>query len=209
MIAAIDNSIPSYISGIRCWGAFCDALSVKEHFHARPDLVQRFVSLFQNVDTLRQYLKHLSWAHRFLHIPVTWHDATLDQMLRGSKKYSAKPKPRIALTSTVVARMIKCAIDQGDLQTATIMALSRLFMLRVPSECLPLTWQGAHSSVKDLGESLSIGLARRKNSSSRVTMTRRACAAHRVLTCVRCISYGAINRSHGMVACLTCPSRSS
>ena len=26
MIKAIDRSIPSYVSGIRCWGAFCDAL---------------------------------------------------------------------------------------------------------------------------------------------------------------------------------------
>ena len=38
MIQAIDRSIASYVSGIRCWAAFNDAVGNSDHFPATEDL---------------------------------------------------------------------------------------------------------------------------------------------------------------------------
>jgi hypothetical protein len=93
-------------------------------------------------------------------------------MLRGSKKYSEKAKPKVALTSAVVAKMIKSALAVKDVELATIMAISRLFMLRVPSECLPLAWASSHSSVRVEENKLSITLTKRKNNAHATTLIR-------------------------------------
>ena len=79
MIKAIGRSIPSYISGIRCWGAFCDAMGVHVHFPASSQMAARYVGMFGSFATITQYLKHLRWAHRFLHLDNCWETPTVKQ----------------------------------------------------------------------------------------------------------------------------------
>ena len=66
---AIEKSAAAYMSGLRCWAAFNDALGCVEHFPAKPEMVEQFVAMFESTATSQQYLKHLRWAHRFFHMP--------------------------------------------------------------------------------------------------------------------------------------------
>ena len=99
MVKAIEKSAAACMSGLRCWAAFNDALGCVEHFPAKPEMVEQFVAMFESTATLQQYLKHLRWALRFLHVPNAWDTDSLQQMLLGAKKMPGTRRPRIALTS--------------------------------------------------------------------------------------------------------------
>jgi hypothetical protein len=135
-------------------------------------MVQRFVGMFECTSTLKQYLKHLRWAHRFFHLRNDWDTDELHQMIRGAEKATPGRPQRLALTTKTVKKMSQLALAQADVETATLMALSRVFMLRVPSEGIPLQWSGSHSAIELLEASVKITLVKRKNSKGPVTLTR-------------------------------------
>ena len=58
---------------------------------------------------------------------------------------------------------------------AALMAVARQFLLRVPSEGIPLQWDGSHSNVALEPTRASITLYKRKNSRVPVTLTRECC----------------------------------
>ena len=62
MLASISKSGTTYISGIRCWAAFCDACKIEAHFPATETDVVRYTSIFSSAETMSTYLKHLRWA---------------------------------------------------------------------------------------------------------------------------------------------------
>ena len=68
MLASIKESIPSYVSGIRCWAAFNDNLGRSKHFPLTEDMAIKFVAIFNSASTYEQYLKHLRFAHRLLRL---------------------------------------------------------------------------------------------------------------------------------------------
>ena len=71
--------------------------------------------------------------------------------------------------------MIKEAIQSEDIQVAALMAIARQFLLRVPSEGLPLQWSGVHSQITLTATVAKIQLSKRKNSRGPVTLTRECC----------------------------------
>lgn len=178
MLAAIDRSLAAYASGIRCWAAFQDACNNQIHFPATESGVIRYAALFRSAGTLGTYLKQLRWAHRFLHMRNDWHTDVVRQVGRGRRKLSALPRTKLALQSTAVQKLVAQAEAAGDQEQAAILAVSRLFLLRVPSECLPLQIQGEHSEVQVDGEELVITLSRRKPS-RRPSVLRRSCCCSR------------------------------
>ena len=177
MIRAIDRSLSTYVSGIRCWAAFNDAMGVQIHFPATEDLVLKYASVFANHDTMLQYLKHLRWAHRFLRMPCSWDTPSVRQAVRGLRKNMTAPRPKVALTSETVLKLIRLAEMQGEQEVAALMAISRLFLLRVPSEGVPLEWDGQHSKVTVSGDTATILLTRRKNSAVPTEMVRQCCCS--------------------------------
>ena len=86
-------------------------------------------------------------------------------------------KEKLALNSRVVAKLVGFAIQDGEREVAAPMAIGRLFLLRIPSEGIPLEWSGAHSSVQFSDTSATITLARRKNSKCPVELTRECCCS--------------------------------
>ena len=175
MIAAIAASLSAYSSGIKCWAAFCDAMNWKVHFPATEDSVVQYASIFNSPETFEQYKKHLRWAHRCLRLPTTWDADTVKQVQRGLAKVRFKPKIKIALIGKHVKAMVNLAVKDQDYEVATLMAVSRAFMLRVPSEGIPMTWKGENSSVDLTQDSVTLSLAKRKNSRTATTMTRKCC----------------------------------
>ena len=129
--------------------------------------------MFGSHATLNQYLKHLRWAHRFLHYQNMWETPAVKQAVSGIRKSGIGPRRKLALLSRQVARIVKTAMGHGDEQVAALAAISRLFLMRVPSEVIPLQWDGEHSKIQLVGNSALITLMRRKNLSTPSVLERR------------------------------------
>ena len=125
MISSIGKSASTYISGLRCWAAFCDASSYECHFPATEDRVLRYCCMFASSATLNTYLKHLRWAHRFLRLNCDWDTDVVSQTRRGAQKSGAPPKPKLALQAADVKKLIARAINVGDHEQAAILAVAR------------------------------------------------------------------------------------
>jgi hypothetical protein len=97
------------------------------------------------------------------------------QVLRGRSKAEAPPKPKLALQASQVAGLIKKAEEIGDIEMACLIAVSRLYLLRVPSEGIPLSWNGQHSSVQVDGGLATITLTRRKPNRRPSVLVRHCC----------------------------------
>ena len=198
IMQAISRSLPAYGSGVRCWAAFCDAVGVRVHFPATERLVIRYASIFTCAETYQQYLKHLRWAHRFLHMECTWYTDTVKQVPRGAASAAAAKAPKVALVSRQVRDMVGIAMKSGELEIAALLAISRMFLLRVPSEGIPLTWSSSHSTVDVSEHKATIRLSSRKNSRVPVVLSRtcvcassgrRLCAVHWLWDLRQCSSH--------------------
>ena len=144
-----------------------------------------FTSIFTNGDTLGQYVKHVKWAHRFFNLDTTqWCTPALKQVIAGVKKVTPQASPKPALKRREMKGMVKEALRQGEIEVAAIMAIARHFLMRVPSEAIPLEWAGSHSTVVLTDTQCSITLMRRKNRSKPTTLTRHCiCAESGKLLC--------------------------
>lgn len=194
MLAAISDSLASYASGIRCWAAFLDASSVGVHFSADELMVMRYTSMFTQSGTMHTYLKHLKWAHRFLRLPCEWYTDSLRQVCRGRSKQLPMTSERLALQAPAVQKITEAAEKEGDTELAAMVVVSRLCLLRVPSECVPLQTRGDHSVTSIHGEELVIQLTRRKPTRRHAVIRRlcccassgkRLCAVHKLLPLLR------------------------
>lgn len=164
MLSSIAKSAKSYAFGLRCWAAFCDVMRIESHFPAKQGDVLRFRSIFRNTATFSQYIKHLRFAHRLLRMKNDWYDEVVRQSERGGAKMHAPPSQKKALMAAMVRQIVKQAMRRNDKEMATLYVVARLFLLRVPSEALPLEYDGSHSRLELIGNAAIITLYSRKNS---------------------------------------------
>ena len=175
-IEAISNSYKSCCSALRCYAAFCDAVGQVPHFPTSEGLMVQYTAMFKNADTLEQYIKHVAWAHRFLEMDdKAWRTASLKQIIRGLKKGSTVYAHRPSLQGPQVRRMVKGALRNGEVEVAAMLAIARHFMLRVPSEAIPLEWDGTHSKIQVGDKSCTLTLTKRKNRQYPTALVRECC----------------------------------
>ena len=174
MLASIQGSIPSYISGLRCWAAFNDSLGRAQHLPVTEGSAIQFAAAFQSAATYEQYLKHLRFAHRLLRLDNSWYTEAVVQVKRGAAKLNGQVRKKVALHSKEVRSMIRLAMEI-DFELAALMAVSRLFLFRVPSEALPLQWCGDHSTVELSEATAKITLTKRKNVKVPSALVRECC----------------------------------
>ena len=105
----------SYVSGIKCWAAFCDAIGCSRRFPAtESSRILKYAGVFKNAATFAQYLKHLRWAHRVLKMdPSQWSTATVKQAERGLAKAMPPSLPKVALKTVQVREMVRLAESVG------------------------------------------------------------------------------------------------
>ena len=99
----------------------------------------------------------------------------LERYFNGVRKSGYVPRPKISLLTKQVATIIKAAVLAGEEEVAVMIAVSRLFLLRVPSEAVRLEWDGSHSQVWVGTDEAIINLMRRKNSNIPVQLERHCC----------------------------------
>ena len=137
----------------------------------------QFGAIFRKGSTYEKYLQRVAWAHRFLRLPTDWFTASVRQAIRGAKRSPGVIREKLAIHSKDAQRLIKESVRLGHRDMAALMSIARLFLLRVPSEGVPLEWNGDHSWVTLSPQQATITLARRKNSRVPVTLTRKCCCA--------------------------------
>jgi hypothetical protein len=172
MIGGVAKSSKSYASGLRAYGAFCVLIGRRCHFPTDEETALRFHFVFRNADTYDQYIKHLKFAHVLLRIGTEWYTKPVIKLTKGIVKTHVLPPPRPSLLAVDVKKIIDTARMKGMFEFATICTVARLFMLRVPSEGLPLQVNGLHSSIEFGEESVTITLNSRKNSRRPSVLTR-------------------------------------
>ena len=136
----------------------------------------QWAAVFTSATTYEQYLKHLRFVHKFLRMPNAWYTQSVVQVRKGLARVDRKVPRKIALTSQVVRQMVRL-VKEDNTEIAALMATARMFLLQVPSEAIPLEWDGRHSSIQLTPTTASITLARRKNRSSPSTFTRSCCCS--------------------------------
>ena len=87
---------------------------------------------------------------------------------------STQVRRKVALHSKDVKVMIKLVMDT-DPEVAALISVSRLFRFRVPSEALPLQWNGERSSVQLYEGKAVVTLAKRKNTRAPSELVRECC----------------------------------
>ena len=214
VMRSCELSLKSVASGIRCWGTFCE-LTGREHFPPTEEGVLAWSAYFSGGRTFQMYLPHLEKACVLVGHDLSWKTKAVVQAARGLAKAGDRiHEPKPAVSRALFSRMIsRCPLDDAMIQAIWI---SWLFLLRVPSECLPLVRQkpfermdpdSVLQSPAVIGlekDCLVIKLHRRKHMAGGARMVR-GCICDRYppgsleihvpqLFCPTCVLWGAICR---------------
>ena len=132
MLESVRDSLPSYISGVRCWAAFNDALGRSQRFPVTESMAIEWAAVFSSTATFEQYLKHLRFVHKLLRFSNEWYTPSVVQVKKGIAKVFPRTKKKVALHSKVVRNMIRLVAQESE-EMAALWAVSRMFLLRMPS----------------------------------------------------------------------------
>lgn len=182
----------TYRSELKCWLAFCEAVGAPA-LPASETTVLRFLTLFRNGRSAAKYVAALVFFHDWQRHPTkAWDTRALRQRLRGLTKETLVSVPlRKArpLMWPEVRRLIREARLLGRLDFALVCLFASVFLLRVPSECLPLCFDrlGEHSSLRlqTVGGRLELvlSLRSRKNLPQGSVLTRGCTCARDPVLC--------------------------
>ena len=192
-VSAILGSCPhsrdSFRSGVKCWIRFAEAMLGGGQYGFPPtvDALLLWSHTFRCVGTFGNYVGHLRTLCLALDVPMPAADNPAIARAKASivKRMLFSPRPRMFIQRTVVRNM-SLAVERGVLSfsMAMLWLTAYVFLLRVPSEALPLV-RGTGSDVGNqatifLDEEgcVSIRLRRRKNRPGGSLLRRKcACAA--------------------------------
>ena len=141
ILRSADASLRSVASGIRCWALFCDTTS-RPHFPPSEEGVLAWSSFFAPGRTFSIYVSHLEKACALIGVGLAWRTKAVTIASHGLAKSGDNAfAPRPAITTRQLVQLINTRGLGGSL--ARIALLSWVFLLRVQSECIPLTRQRA------------------------------------------------------------------
>jgi hypothetical protein len=164
-------------------------------FPVEVNSVYAYLSIFHCQSTAQNYIAHLKNACVLEGLPTSWDNSDLRMRIRSVNKSLPaitfyKGKQKLALSLSDVNRIVAAsrALEMKHpvfKDFSCIVALSFSFLFRVPSECLPLSWNSEHSSVVIDGDKVHISLTRRKNKPAGQSLTR-LCACANGKECLIC-----------------------
>ena len=171
-VASVQNSLPSYRSGFKCYLLFHSEVDGGP----RPlpptiELLLLWSQFFRNSGSFCNYVSHVKWASEACSADVK---VFSDPMLRRAKncvKSITVRRSKKWLRLELVERLMKMAVDEGAPNEAAFYALAYVFLCRVAAELIPLVIQkpgeevilGKHSILLITEDEVTIKLSRRKN----------------------------------------------
>ena len=183
-ISSIAASWKQYRAGLRCWVNF-----LRTCFPGTPTTVmldthvQAFASLFENPDTLTNYLSHVRWGFRLLNLDCEPSVRLGRALCAGPRRYRPVG-PRPSVSSAQVALLVQAALADEDRLSALAYILAYSFLLRVQSELFPLQRDGRSAADWHSWCSLSpscgvLHFRSRKNAPGGDSITRPCVCAYR------------------------------
>ena len=131
-----DASFMSAAAGIRCWGFSCE-VAARPHFPPTEGGVLARSSFFGAGGSFKIYVAHLEKARLPLGVDASWKSkavATAGHGLSRAGDRSFPPRP--AISGSLLCELVMSRPPQDDL--ALISLIGWPFLIRIPSECLPL-----------------------------------------------------------------------
>ena len=186
-LCAFGPSLSSVASGLRRWGAFCDALGAP-HFPATVEMVRAFGRWHREGDTFYVYVGHVRKGRELVGCSVARY---LDSRAKSAKRGLAKQRlvfrpPKEALGGDQFLRVARLAVANSE--EKLFVFTSWVFMLRAANEASllvrapddsaaldPYLPRSARAAIGLRGGEVCIRLETRKNR-PRGDLIRRGCA---------------------------------
>ena len=136
ILEQVKHTLPSVASGVACYFAFCSLLSIAP-FPPTNTIVRHWSAMFSAGKTFALYVNHLTKACQLLHIDTSWKDDGIRAICKGlANKTITKQRFSNSITPQILDSLIRA--ESWESPFARLCYISFLFMLRVPSEALPL-----------------------------------------------------------------------
>ena len=178
ILQQVRHTLPCVASGVACYLAFCSLLSIAP-FPPTTKIVRQWSTIFSTGRTFAVYVNHLIRVCQLLELDCSWRDETIKAIAKG---IANKERPTQRFPNSLSPEWLDKLIqnESWDSELARLCYVTYLFMLRLPSEALPLhraltdeqlLSNEAPSNTAVIGlreyegqQRLTIKLARRKNS---------------------------------------------
>ena len=154
-LLAIQDSIPTYRSEIKCWLLFLQASgrTMREVLNPDVSIVIQYITIFTNVKTAEKYVQALRWLHDRFQCDIVWDTRALRAHLRGVGNLSKNLgvfRKKAELSMKQMMDIVVMAERWGEIEFATICSSAAEFLFRVPSECLKLCYDSldTHSKIE-------------------------------------------------------------
>ena len=197
ILGSCELSLPSVRSGCRCYLAFAEKVLGKSQARALPPLIDELLAwscTFRCAETFSNYLSYVKVGTllRGATTDVFQEQALARAKMAIRKRGGFKRRERMFIQLDIVRQLLfVCCGHAMDLKWGMLYLFAYVFMLRVPSEALPvvrgcigLANNSLHGSMIFLdGGHLCLKLARRKNKTGG-SLLKRTCWCHQCqLTC--------------------------
>jgi hypothetical protein len=196
IVAGFARSYKQFKNNVMLYVDFCSAVNWDPLVFSSYS-TQSFVTIFRNQASCRNVIGSLKNLCALLMLPTTWDTVDLRKLMKNVGKLniqdlpSEKPGIEIELL-TKLSKLSQALFATTKILTwleiTTIMVLSFNFLLRLPSECIPIVNSlilkpMAHSAIFITNNSISLTLRRRKNSNVPLTLERECCCRVTKDTC--------------------------
>ena len=216
-IWTVRRSVDAIITALRSWAAFCRSfpIPVAPEIPAREETIRMWLTVIFNPSTGASHFFALRRAHQIVGAHLEAFTGPVEKFVKDKKKeYKTLQPDKPSLSRTEVVRLVSPAICPDPL-IRVVIALAFTFLLRVPSEALPmrrcqLRWDDApaqpatlrahevHSSIGLYDGALWLTLAHRKWKPQGVLMRRPCiCPALKQLCPVHVIAPFIAGVAHG------------
>ena len=180
ILGSAPHSLRSYLSGLRAWAAFATGVLRTEGLPPSVAGLVAFSLLFSNVGTFKNYLCAIKLACDLVGCDhsATGHTA-VKRAATAIKKQQGQPRHFRAIGRRLLRKLCALSRAEGDLVDSMLYLTSYTFLLRVPSEGLPLRSHKVNDActhdhgISANSEEVSVTLRRRKNMPHGSRLTRR------------------------------------
>ena len=136
ILEQVRSTLPCVASGVGCYLSFCSLLAIAP-FPPTTEGVARWSALFPPGKTFSIYLSHLAKACQLLGFDSSWKTDVIIAICKGLKnKPSGKNRFHNSLEPPLLDKIIRK--ESWASEFARLCFVAYLFMLRLPSEALPL-----------------------------------------------------------------------
>ena len=194
IVGSCPRSLNSAKSGMRAWFAFVREVLGKsgDVFPPSLDDLLAWSRLFQHEGTFRNYLTYVRLGCEIVgkSVEVFDHVSLRRAKIAVAKRgLAVRRKPRFIHQETLAAMVIYSLDVPNRREFVMLCLISYIFLLRVPSECLPLAAHAAPENTADCtvvrlnGDDLEMHFPRRKNRYEPTVATRRCWCNQCANTC--------------------------